>query len=238
MPVTIDRPLNRLDGLRQRVRAKLDEPSAGFWGDSELTEYVNEGYELVWEMIVSAYEGHFLKRGFIDWVQDQAEYELPPDFFKHRIVERRFGDGTTQPLMHVERHEQTSLRGGGRGTLFLPRYRYLGQRIIFEPAPSDNENRAVQFDYVPQLQRLEHDTNQLHDGIDRPGIRLIILWAVIQAKEKQEGLFPGTTGVGVFNRSFAKEEKLYRDLLEQRSMAPEFVRPWGIEDNDEGIYSY
>src|SRR5690349_15986438 len=93
-----------LSDLRTAVRDRLDESSASFWTDAQLTRYLNRAKDRVWSRIRALEEDYFdISRTSLDGTLTingesyaassfaiavgTSDYNLPPDFVEMRSVE-------------------------------------------------------------------------------------------------------------------------------------------------------
>ena len=220
--------------LLTKIRRQLDESSPAFWTDDELIDYVNEGYIHYWQWLIQA--GHPAAISdpstSLDIVDGVNEIALPLDFVKARLVERVM-DSATIPMEFFERFD-TSNRTSGVSTNsllgYVPRYRFQGPSLVLEPTPCMSQTGGILLTYFYNPDRLTSgDTPSA--PFDDLYSDLLVLYAIICAKEHEEMISPGTGGVdsAPFLGRLQRLEQKFKESIEPMSTQRLYSEAFGIE---------
>lgn len=213
--------MNRLQ-IRQKARRKLDETSAKFWTDEDLNDFINQGYRYYWQWMIQAGQYITLKETNLDIVASTSTIALPSDFIKVKMLERVI-DGIQIPLDYYDRTESENYTTGVSTANFLYSYRLLGANLVLEPTPQESATSGLKLTYFYMMDEMDDDSDipliplLYHD--------LLVSYAVIQAKEKEEGLAGGGADMSPFVMTMQQQEQLFKESIEPDSLQSQFVRP-------------
>ena len=102
-----------LTTLRARVREKADMPVAGFIADTatSLDMFINEGIEIVHDMLIEAYAGDYVEKSSAFTVAS-GDVSLPTDFYKLLGVDLN-STGGVLTLENYNRRERNKFKNAG-----------------------------------------------------------------------------------------------------------------------------
>lgn len=226
-----------LGALRTRVRDYLDEPTAAFWTDAQLNNWINQAYFYYYMELVDAYESYFATTIFYNIVSGLANYPLPADFDKLRLLERVIDGTTTVPLMEFNRLEAPNIISNFTYTnAYLPTFRFYGSEFLLEPTPSVNVANGLRFEYVPAPVTMVLDSDQPNQGFLNHWQETIVLKAVISAKMKEEMVGNQGADLGPFQTMLTTWENKVKEALEQRTMGRRYTEPFGLDETTNYYY--
>lgn len=228
--------MSTLAQLRTRVRSYLDEPSAVFWQDSELNNWINQSYYHYYMWVVEAYDSYFATVVNINIVANQALYILPADFFKVRLLEAIF-DGFTIPLRVYDRMEDANITSNFTFTnSYFPTYRFIGNSFTLEPTPSLGKSPGLRLEYVPNPTTMVLDTSAPNADFAEQWQELIVLGATISAKMKEELVGNQGVDLGALGTMLSKWESTVREAIEQRSQGRRYTQIFGLDETSSYFY--
>ncbi|MEZ0208565.1 MAG: hypothetical protein ACAH17_00105 [Candidatus Paceibacterota bacterium] len=151
--------------LKTRARERADQENSDFVSDEELTGYLNSSIAELHDLLVAAYgEDYFLEDPHaITTVSGTSDYALPDDFYKLKGVDVRINSGSwfsVRPFNFNERNRNEDVTWGLVGGPNI-RYRIMGSKIKFSPAPTGAF--GVQLWYVPVAPVLVDDADTFDD---------------------------------------------------------------------------
>ena len=229
--------MSTLAQLRTRVREKVDESVASFWTDTVINNQLNEAYHFYWAFILELFEGHFATTSQISFDANiSGEYTLPADFFKARVVLRN-QSGQTTPLQYCERYDYAVANTDASSTFNLPTYRFRGQKLVFEPAPLLTETNAVTLEYIKTLTNLSA-SQDVDDSFPALAEDCMILKAVIKCKSIEEMVAGSGSDADPFISDLKTAEQLLKESMEQRTVARQYVEPFGGEESESNFFRY
>lgn len=142
-----------LSELIEDVRSRLDEDTAGFWTDAEITRWLNEGNKRVAYLL-----GNLEAIDLQSTVVAQASYDLPTDILKMARVQYN-----SQPLRVITFKELNTHESLGSPTTSesgTPEYCYLwADKIYLYPAPSAVVVDGLSIYYTKQPSTLTDSTD-------------------------------------------------------------------------------
>lgn len=123
-----------LTQLIQRIRKRSDIISAtGHWGDSDITDLINERYFNLYDLLVSAYSNYYAKTAPNQTLTAGVNtYDLPNDFYKLISMDRDNGNGTKTsifPYLELERNSSLYSSSNQIPTGALVSIRYIPQPV-------------------------------------------------------------------------------------------------------------
>jgi hypothetical protein len=222
-----------LTQLLTKTRRPLDESDEVFWDDDELIDYVNEGYFYYWNWLIQAQHALCVTSDTLDMVSGVATCALPSDCVSCKLVERVVGAATI-PMEYFVRYETSNrTQGVAASSLigYLPRYHFEGANLILEPTPSIDEDDGIKVTYYKQPTRLADGSDEPLPPLDDFYSDLLVIYAVICAKEKEEMISPGTGGIDTapFLGRQQRLEQKFKEMIELPTEARIYVEPFGIE---------
>lgn len=175
-----------LGEIRTLVRNLLDEPSEGFWTDTELNIYINAAYEHYYLRIINSdYAGVLTTRTSLNIVAATDTVALPSDFLKHKKLERVF-DTYKVPIDYNERHEMGTQTSGADSGNYLPTWQIVGSDIVLEPPPSTSASNGLLLWYYPELTELSADGDTPVTGFRKNWHKMLAVKACVFAKGLKE----------------------------------------------------
>lgn len=174
-----------LADLRTLVRQRADMENSAFVTDTEANRYINDSVKELFELLVVTYgQEYFYTSVTKNTLAGQQSYAMPSDAFKLLRVDVRTADGY-EPLRPWK--FPASLLGmpttTRRAPARLPRYRWAGNALIFEPEPSGTHWFRIH--YVQRPERMDDDTDPLAEFLD-DWAEFIVLRAAIKCLAKEE----------------------------------------------------
>jgi len=171
--------------LRNRARQRSDMETSDFVSDAELNGYINSSIAELHDLLVSAYgSDYFLSDYSFTTSLGTNDYSLPSDFYKMKGLDVNIQGNnwfSVRPFNFNERNRNQDLTWG---LLLGPsiRYRLMGSKIKFSPAPDSSYNARLW--YVPKAAVLTADTDQ-YDDLNQYA-EYVIVDAAIKMLQKEE----------------------------------------------------
>lgn len=155
-----------LTQLRTEVRRRADMENTQFVTDAELTNYINNSYAELYDLLISKYEDYFMA----DPVQftlsgTTTTYTLPSDFYKLRGIDTQDGGGS--PWSPVDRFNFEDRNASVVPNLYSGvevMYRLAGGKIRF--TPEDACAGTYRLWYIPRFTPLVNNSDVLSDVMD------------------------------------------------------------------------
>lgn len=178
-----------LGEFKTLVRELSDMENNEFISDEELTQYINYGYQELYDLLVVSFEDYFLQTNTFSLSQTgTTTYTIPENFYKLRGIDKIFGNSADQyiPLYKYnfnERHRYS--RGVNQAYLLspVPNYRIMGDTIFFEPLSSIDGDYKIY--YVPKPTDLVDDADEIDQNSDI-WKQYIVVDAAIKCITKEE----------------------------------------------------
>jgi hypothetical protein len=176
--------------LRTAVRERANMEDTQFVTDPELTRYVNQSLQSLYNKLVTTYEDYFVSPTPYAFVTAETDkYDLPPDYFKELGMELQFASApngwlTLHRFTMAERNKWRypgMVPAPGWATF---QYRVMGSQIWLIPQPQTS-GQTVRMWYVPRLPRLAADTDSV-DMVSDNFIEYAILDSAIKCLVKEE----------------------------------------------------
>lgn len=151
--------------LKQRARNRADMDNSLFVDDSEIVDYINASIAELHDLLIQAYgSDYYINETTFTTVVNQAQYDLPTDFYKLRGIDAKVNGNRWLTLEQFNFNERNRFEDFGvwdlNGVATI-RYRILGSKIMFTPVPDRDVD--VRLYYVPVAQVLVDDTDELTD---------------------------------------------------------------------------
>lgn len=175
--------------LRTQSRQRADMENSNFVSDVEYNANINASLAELHDILISAYgEDYYIDEFDFNAVANQSEYDLPDDFYKLRGVDVKLNTAGQAEYYSVRRfnfNERNRYTQQGlwqiNGLPFI-RYRLVGSKLRFSPAP--DQNTEVKIWYIPRSVVLVDDTDEFDDI--NGYAEYVIVDAAIKALNKEE----------------------------------------------------
>lgn len=139
--------------------------NSGFIEDSELVIYINESLAELYDLLIAKFGEDYYTKPVPYSIQvngDSQQYNLPSDFYKARGVDLNLGFNNSISLktfMFSERNKYNNAHAFSWNTSGADsaRYRIVGRKIWFMPAPSGLNQ--IDIYYIPLAPLLESDSD-------------------------------------------------------------------------------
>lgn len=159
MPRTI-----QLDALRDRIRAR-GEVSSTYLTDAELTDWINESYAELYDIILDASASNLpLDTQSVSIVAGTGEYTLDTDYYRLKGVDVDY-EGRQYSLRRFTWSERNGAVSNN-GTPLYSFYHEFGSKIYIRPTPQWSGTLTVWFIPNPPLLVNDTDTIDTYAGWD------------------------------------------------------------------------
>lgn len=214
--------------LRANVRRNLGETSAQFYQNTDLNQFIGEGYRRYFMTMVNEGDGYFettTNFALVAGTEAIALGALNPPFFRISAVEKNTPQGTVPLEASQRRYTPNPTFFNGIGPDYYPSYKTRGMNLILEPAPAAAEaassTSGIKFDYVyvptfpssASADGFEFDTN--FPIVYEP---MIELYATIAALEAKDGM-GGVSDINSFRQRLAEWEERFNQSLSRVEIA-------------------
>lgn len=171
--------------LQLQSRQRADMVNSQFVSDSELTSYINNSAAELYDLLCEAYgSDYYVESEEGTTVADQADYDLPTDFYELKAVDLRVDNGTFVNVQRFNFNERNRTDSAGNSILGYTacRYRLVGNQLKFSPVPPAGSTYRIWF--VPTSPALSAPTDTLEqlNGYSE----YIIVDAAIKMMQKEE----------------------------------------------------
>lgn len=223
--------------LRTRVRQYLDEPTAVYWQDVEINNWINQAYNYYYTQIAEGFDGYFTKATTLDIIATQALYPVPIDFWKVRLLERVFSTFTI-PLRLYERMEAPNITANGNySNLYTPTYRFQGQNILLEPTPDITIVGGLRLEYLPIPTLMAADGDSPDPGYLQNWDEALVLRATLSCKQKEEAVVNSGTDAASIMAMLESWEQTIKESVELRSTQRHYSEPFGLDEGASYFYT-
>lgn len=180
--------------LKDRAREAADMENSTFISDSELTKYINQSLQKLYDLLISAYgQERYYNEEIISLTTNTDKYDLPDDFYSLIGVDLILSPNpdyksnaiTLEPYMFQERNRYVNsylTADQVDGTIRM-RYRLKGDVIHLIPQPSGFN--SLRLHYIPVMEKLASDSDEF-DGVNG-WEEYAILDTAIKMMRKEEG---------------------------------------------------
>lgn len=168
-----------------RVRARADMPVAGFVTDQQLTDWINEGVQMLHEKLVRAHEADYTEKSASFTLDSSGEATLPTDFMKVYGVELTTTGGGKRTLLPYKRAERNTLSSYPFSDARSPRYKLSAGKLRVLPAASvSGQSGTIWYAPVATLYSylVTSGTCSFLNGWER----YVVVYAAIQCLLKEE----------------------------------------------------
>ena len=175
--------------LKLECRQRADMENSQFVKDAELIGYINNSISELHDILIQAYDGdYYINEETFTTSGSAKQYDLSTiitsnDFYKLRGVDAKLNGNewfTLHPFNFNERNSDQ--RTGNTYGISKTKYRLVGSKLTFTPAPDDNVE--VKIWYIPTAQVLVNDTDS-YDDINNFS-EYVIVDAAIKMLNKEE----------------------------------------------------
>lgn len=219
------------------VRNMLSEPNSvnSKWTDAELTEYLNEAVRLYFAEVIANSEGYFTVTTDpltnLDITSGTEAVALPSDFFqcKALYIQRNTGWELLEYRNNIT--SGFSTMGGTGGNTYSPYYFFMGNNIILHPTPQYSATGALRLDYVQFPSTMINGGDALTNQVSPVFKHVIEKYAIVQAKKKQSLVSGADVGVSIAQADLNESYSNFKNAINKRSVAPEYVVPFNPEGN-------
>jgi flagellar biosynthesis/type III secretory pathway chaperone len=172
--------------LRTLARQRADMENSQTVTDAELTNYINDSYGELYDLLVSEFEDYYLASPSTFTIASGANTSaLPADFYKLRGLDFQLSAGewvTVRQFNFASRNQRSNLVSRLSREARGIAYRVMGQYIRLEPAA--DAAGTYQLWYVPRFTRLTGDSDTMGDVLDFA--EYVIIDAAIKMLIKEE----------------------------------------------------
>ena len=172
--------------VETKIKKDMDLEEEEFVQASELTEYLNDGIEIIEAHIntMGLQDDYFLTKTTLDLVSGTADYALPSNLYAHKIKEVVYSNGATiyriTPIRKSATREQIEHLNRFSTTEYY-QYRVRSDsssESYFELIPASRETvtGAVKIEYYRDLARVSADA----DLVEVPGVSLQWLYQYVK----------------------------------------------------------
>ena len=197
----------------------MDEVDPGFWTDTELNAYINEGNRHYWKMLILAQNPISLTSAKLSIVAGTDTVALPDDFIKARLLEKIYST-YTKPLVFFERYDLPSGTSGSSTNDYI--YRFIGSNLLLEPTPQTTETNALKLTYFKRCVEMDDDSES--PEFDEIYHDMLVDFCVCRAKEKEEDGGDGTP----FAIQLKEKEQFFKEMIENSTIQRRYTQPFGI----------
>lgn len=195
--------------LRSLVRDYLNEPSAAFWSDATLNNFLNVAVRRVHNRIKSMSRYHFTTRVTFATTANSGYYHLPANCKDLKMVARLDSDGQEifldlAPWPHPNQWSESELRGLTTMDGVPSIYWVVGSSLRLLPVPTSA--LTIRLYYEARLTDLADD--QATPDFDEDYHDLAAKWAAIEASTKDE-----KRRVDLMDLYASRENDLFQDVL-------------------------
>lgn len=159
-----------LSELRTIARQRADMENSEFITDSELNSYINASIAELHDILIQSYgEDYYVKDVSFTTTPSQEEYDLSTvitdnDFYKLRGLDAQLNGDDFFTLQRFNFNERNRFQNFGVWDylgITNVRYRLLGNKVRFSPAP--DAAITVRVWYIPVAEKLSNDADELSD---------------------------------------------------------------------------
>lgn len=178
-----------LGDIKLKARQRADQVNSKFVQDDELTNYINNSYAELYDIIIATDANYYLNIVLFTIPSGEYTYPLPVDFYKLKGVDFSTGSGvpgtnwlTVNQFIFSERNNATGVSPVLTGTTNALAYILQSNQLYFMP-----ENQAggtYRMWYIPRCVTLVLDTDVFDsiNGFDE----YVIVDAAIKMMQKEE----------------------------------------------------
>ncbi len=220
-----------IDDLITEVRNMLGQPSAqnSFWGDEELTLYLNEGVRRYFSEAVIHAEGQFATVSNLNIVTGSETITLPTDFFRVEKLWRVVSNGYEICSYRNPKDEGYITGDQSSGSSYIPEYYIRGASLVLRPTPNFSETAGLRLEYTAFPDVMVSNGDALTSQVSTVFRDLIVMYAVYKAKVK-ESLSNGTDTTTLAKDNLNDLYTAFKDVISKRSANPSSIVPFNPEE--------
>lgn len=212
--------------LRTKARQRADMESSQYVTPEELTGLINDSIAELHDLLVGSYgNDYYITTLQFQTVANQADYDLPADFYKLKGVDARLTASNWFSLRPFNFNERNRNEDYAWGFLNGPtvRYRMVGDKLRFSPAPDGIIDCRMW--YIPLSVRLSADSDTLKDL--NAYSEYVVIDAAIKMRVKEE------LDTVSLDKMKADMRKRIEDMAQNRDAEqPESISDIYAENND------
>jgi hypothetical protein len=175
-----------LADLKTIARRKSNMENSTFIASDELTNYINESYAELYDLLVSRFEDYFSKTATLVVPNGSSEVTLPVDVYKVRGVDFIRGPNdfeTVRRWTFEDRNKIDSVARSLHGASDRL-YRIMGQKMVIQPLQYGAGN--YQLWYIPRFTPLASDADEILDVMDFDDYITVDAAIKMMAKEESD----------------------------------------------------
>lgn len=211
-----------------RILLNQRDPNNSFWGDAELTNYINEGIRLYFTECVLNNEGYFTTMADLDIVTDTETVSLPVDCFQVKNVWKKVTNGYSILPYRNSLTEGYTTIGGSSSESYFPCYYFRGNSLVLHPVPNFSETGGLRIEYIQFPDQMIYGGDTMTAQVSPIFKQLIIMYAVYKSKLK-ESFVNGGDLHSVPAQHLGELYQTFKEVITKRSKNPTFVVPYNPE---------
>lgn len=214
------------------VRDLLNQPDAAnsFWSDQELTRYLNEAIRLYFLEVTNNNEGFWTKTTDLNIVNNVDTVALPADCYKVKAVYQQVNQGYVVLPYRNAISDSYSTQGGTDSNTYFPSYFFRENSLVLRPVPNYSATGTLRVEYIYFPDVLQQVGDTVSSNMMPVFRQVIEMYAVYKAKMK-ESLVNGVDTSALAKANFSEVAKQFKDVVQQRSSFPQFVKPFCPENS-------
>lgn len=177
-----------LDQLKEKVLNRSNMPALGFIKDNELTDYINESYQALYDLQILAYEDYSLVSLNFTLVSTQDTYPIPDNLYKLRGVDRQISGPNSWVTLRRFNFKDRNVFMNPFGTILTTAYNdcmYDMQGSNFKFIPQTNVAGNYRIWYSETLPLLVDGYNTIRTDLNKFA-EYIIIDSAIKCLNKEE----------------------------------------------------
>ncbi len=219
-----------LQSLLRGVRLMLNQPNPlnSFWGDDELTSYINEAGRIYFaEVIASHPEGQFDTNTTLAITAATRTVALPADCYRVKTLYRISGSERI-PLNYRQNFNNSWTTSAASSAGYFPEYEFEGNNLVLRDTPNFTDATGLYLEYTAFPSTLV-DGGDVQTARISPIFRQVIeMYAVYKAKVK-ESLVNGVVVHAVAKEHLNDLYVQFQAAISPRSLSPQYVQPFNPE---------
>lgn len=207
------------------VRDLLNQPDAAnsFWSDQELTRYLNEAIRIYFLEVTNNNEGFWTKTADLNIVSGVETVALPSDCYQVKAVYQQVNQGYVVLPYRNDISQSYSTQGGTDSNTYFPSYFFRENNLVLRPVPNYSATGTLRVEYIYFPDVLIQVGDEVSDNMMPIFRQVIEMYAVYKAKMK-ESLVNGVDTSALAKVNFSEVAKQFKDVVQQRSKYPQFVK--------------
>ena len=212
-----------------RIQINSPDPLNSFWGDSELTGYLNDAVRRYFTEAVQNNEGYFTVTTTLNITSGVETVALPTDCFEVKNLWKVITNGFVSLQYNNSLQTGYSTQGGNSGDNYFPYYYFQGNNLVLRPTPTGSQTGALQLEYTQFPTTMVYGGDTLTNQVSPIFKELIIMYAVYRAKLRESMV----NGGSMHTIPASQVEALYNQFkasIVKRSKNPTFVSMFNPEN--------